>query len=237
MSKTIAIMQPYFFPYIGYWQLMNAVDQFIVYDNVQFTKKGWINRNRFLRNGKPAVFSIPVKKGASHLNVNERYLSDGFQNESCKILRKIEAAYKKAPNFDEGFSLFEECLHFSEQNLFDFTYNSILKVKEYLGIATEIVVSSKIDCDHSLRSKERVKEICKAVCATNYVNPIGGVDIYSKDDFRSMGINLAFHKSLQIEYPQFSSEFVPWLSVLDVIMFNGRREGEMDRCLEGYNLV
>ena len=110
MSKKIAIMQPYFFPYIGYWQLMNAVDQFVLYDNIQYTKKGWITRNRFLRDGNAIYFSLPIKKDSDYLNICDRYLTDGFEKEASKILRQIKSAYKRAPHFIDAFDLFEDCL-------------------------------------------------------------------------------------------------------------------------------
>ena len=220
MSKTIAIMQPYFFPYIGYWQLMSAVDQFIVYDNIQYTKKGWINRNRYLRNGKAENLSLPLKKDSSSLDVKDRYLSDAFDKEANKLLRQIEGAYKKAPNFEDGFVLFEKCLTHPDKNLFNFIHHSIVQIKDYFGIKTEILVSSTLDCDHSLKAEERVKEICKVCDAERYINPIGGLGLYSKKDFLESGITLQFHQSKSIKYAQFSHDFEPSLSILDVLMFN-----------------
>ena len=236
MSKTIAIMQPYFFPYIGYWQLMSAVDQFVVYDNIQYTKKGWINRNRYLRNGKAETFSLPLKKDSSLLDVKERNLSDAFEQEATKLLRQIEGAYKKAPNFQEGFDLFEKCLSYEDKNLFNFIYHAIIQVKEYLGIKTQIIISSTIDCDPSLQAEQRVKAICHALSADKYINPIGGLELYSKEDFKAGGIELAFHKSRPMEYKQFSEIFEPWLSILDVIMFNQKKLIE-DSLLIKYDLL
>lgn len=213
-------MQPYFFPYIGYWQLMSVVDEFVVYDNIQYTKKGWINRNRYLRNGKAETFSLPLKKDSSLLNVNERYLSDTFDQEARKLLRQIEGAYKKAPKFQEGYELFEHCLSYQDKNLFNFIYHSIEQIKDYLGIKTKIIISSQVDCDHSLQAQDRVKSICKARDVARYINPIGGLALYSKDDFLKSGFELLFHQSKLINYPQGGTEFEPWLSILDVIMFN-----------------
>ena len=219
-GKSIAIMQPYFLPYIGYWQLMSAVDQFVLYDNIQYTKKGWINRNRFLRNGKAETFSLPLKKDSSSLDVKERYLSDDFEHHALKLVRQIEGSYKKAPNFGDGFKLFEKCMRFEDKNLFNFIYNSIIQIKEYIGLKTEIIVSSTVDCDHTLQAEHRVREICHALSAGNYINPIGGFELYSKVNFKSEGITLLFHKSSYFEYNQIAEDFVPWLSILDVIMFN-----------------
>ena len=222
MSKKIAIMQPYFFPYIGYWQLMNAVDQFVLYDNIQYTKKGWINRNRFLRDGNAIYFSLPIKKDSDYLNICDRYLTDGFEKEASKILRQIKSAYKRAPHFIDAFDLFEDCLIYKNKNLFEFLHNSIIKIKKYLAVDTEIIVSSYIKCDHSLKSGDRVKEICKALGADRYLNPIGGMKLYSKEDFNDSGICINFQKLQEINYKQFENKFVPLLSILDVIMFNDK---------------
>ena len=235
MSKTVGIMQPYFFPYIGYWQLMNAVDQFVLYDNVQFTKKGWINRNRYLKNGKVSYFSLPTKKDSDFLDICERYLSDGFEKEARKILRQIESSYKRAPYFDEAYDLFEDCLMYKNKNLFEFLYYSIIKIKKYLAIDTEIIVSSHINCDHSLKSGDRVKEICKALDADRYFNPIGGIALYSKKDFNDTGICINFHKSQEIEYQQFENNFEPWLSILDVLMFNDKTT--IHKYMNKYSLI
>lgn len=201
---------------------MVAADLFIIYDNIQYTKKGWINRNRFLRNGKAEVFTLPLRKSSSFLKVNDRYLSDDFQKQSARLLRKIEGAYKQAPNFNATFTLLEKCLNYQNKNLFDFIYNSIILIKEYLEIKTSIVLSSSIDINHSLSSADKVMAICHALEAKKYINPIGGFELYSKKDFHSNGIELLFHKSLPIKYKQFEYEFQPWLSIIDVLMFNAR---------------
>src|SRR5690554_2832006 len=101
-DHRIAIMQPYFLPYLGYWQLLNCVDTFVVYDDVEFTKKGWIHRNRYLSNGSDQMFSLPLKKDSDYLDVRDRYLADSWESEKIKLRRKIEGAYKKAPYFSEG---------------------------------------------------------------------------------------------------------------------------------------
>lgn len=224
MTKTIAIMQPYFLPYIGYWQLMNAVDQFVVYDNIQFTKKGWINRNRFLQNGKPETFTLPLKKDSDYLDVADRYLSNNYDEHAQKLLRKFESAYVKAPNFSEGFKLLEQCLLYEDRNLFNFIYHSIETVKNYLELDTQLVVSSTLDIDHGLRSAEKVKAICSFIDANVYVNPQGGMELYNKDDFEAEGISLKFLHSHEIEYDQNQITHSPWLSIIDLIMFCNRSE-------------
>src|SRR3989304_5720878 len=214
----IGIMQPYFFPYIGYFQLSQAVDQFIVYDNIKYTKKGWINRNRILHNGKDMMFSLPLKSDSDYLNVDERELASDFNRN--KLLNQIKAAYRRAPYFPHTFPLCEQVVHFEDENLFRFLHHSIVKTCEHLGITTEVKISSDIAIDHNLKNQEKVIALCNAVGASTYVNAIGGMELYSKETFREKDIELKFIKSKPFEYVQFDDEFVPWLSIIDVMMFN-----------------
>ena len=149
----VAIMQPYFFPYIGYFQLIAAVDLFIVYDNIKYTKKGWINRNRMLQNGKDVMFSLPLRSGPDQLNVCDRELADDFNGR--KLLNRFKGTYRAAPYFAQVFPLIEQIVSYNERNLFQFLYNSIIKICQYLGITTRIKISSDIDIDHSLKSQEK----------------------------------------------------------------------------------
>lgn len=214
----IGIMQPYFFPYIGYLQLIKAVDVFIVYDNIKYTKKGWINRNRLLQNGKDVMFSLPLKRDSDFLNVNERELAPGFNRD--KLLNQIRGAYWRAPYFEPTFLLCERIVRYEDTNLFRFLHNSIVATCKHLNIDTEIKVSSEISIDHDLKNQDKVLALCKAVGANTYVNAIGGMDLYSKETFREKGIELKFIKSMPFVYPQFVDEFIPWLSIIDVMMFN-----------------
>lgn len=218
----IAIMQPYFLPYLGYYQLIDSVDKFVVYDDIQYTKKGWINRNRYLLNGQPSLFSLPIKKDSDFLNVNQRFLADNYLEYNTKILRRIESSYRKSPNFDSVFPMIMDIFLYNESiNLFNFLFNSIEKITNYLEITTPLIKSSDIEGDDvSLKSKNRVINICNCLNATEYINPIGGVNLYSKEEFKSNRLTLHFHKINNIEYPQFKHLHVPYLSILDVLMFN-----------------
>lgn len=221
--KTIGIMQPYFLPYIGYFQLINMVDQFVLYDNIQFTKKGWIHRNRMLINDKDEYFSLPLKKDSDFLNVNQRFLASDFEIHKDKLLRKIEQNYKKAPYFNEFFPVIQNILNYKENNLFDFIHHSIKIITNYLNIPNNIFVSSKLPLQiNDLKGKDKVVEICKVLNATAYINSSGGVDLYNKEDFKANGINLEFYKSNFIQYKQYQNDFIPYLSILDVCMFNDR---------------
>lgn len=216
----IGIMQPYFFPYIGYWQLMNEVDRFVVYDNVKFTKSGWIRRNRILLDGKPRLFTLPIKKDSDYLDVRERYISEIFKNDRKKLLNQIIISYKKAPQFEKVFPIIEKSINFNHDNLFEYIFNSIRTVKEYLKIDTDIIISSDINMNHSLHNKDRVIETCKVLEGDIYLNLIGGVKLYNKKDFLSNGINLRFIHTNDFKYKQYKNEFVSNLSIIDVMMFN-----------------
>ena len=214
----IGIMQPYFFPYIGYFQLIHAVDQFIVYDNIKYTKKGWINRNRFLQNGKDVMFSVPLKKDSDFLDIKDREISADFKKD--KLLNQIREAYRRAPFFAQTFPLVEQLVRYEEANLFRFLHHSIVKTCEHLNITTEIGISSDIAIDHDLKNQEKVLALCESVGAITYVNASGGMELYSKETFREKGVDLKFIKSKPFEYAQFGNTFVPWLSIIDVMMFN-----------------
>ncbi|MCU5787478.1 WbqC family protein [Alloalcanivorax marinus] len=220
-GDRIAIMQPYFLPYLGYWQLMNFVDTFVIYDDIQFTKKGWIHRNRYLNNGSDQMFTLPLKKDSDFLDVIERKIADSWGEERNKIRKKIEGAYRKAPHFEEGMMIFNECLDFDDRNLFEFIFHSIRVVKARLAIDTKLAVSSHIGFTNELKGQSRVVEICKLLGASEYVNPIGGQKIYSKHSFKEQGLDLKFHKIRDVQYDQNTEDFIPNLSLLDMLMFVG----------------
>lgn len=228
-------MQPYFLPYIGYFQLIKSVDEFILYDNIQYTKKGWINRNRILVNGSDRLITLPVKKDSDYLNVVDREISDTWNTDKKSLLNLIKSSYSKAPYFRETYELLEECLAVEHTNLFEFIHQTLLKINRYVEIETPITISSSISIDHSLKSEEKVLSLCKAVGATMYINAIGGQHLYSKDRFAAHKIQLQFIKSDTVQYSQFSNNFVPWLSIVDVLMFNSKQD--IIRYLNSYTLI
>ncbi len=230
-----AIMQPYIFPYIGYFQLIKASDIFVLYDNIQFTKKGWINRNRILVNGEPEYISFPLKKDSDFLNVDQRYLAESFVTDKVKMLRKIENAYRKAPHFQGVTPIVRDILDYPETNLFKYIFHSLKIICEYLGIQTEIIASSNVNADHDLKGKSRVLAICEALHADEYLNPIGGTELYDKEEFIKTGVTLGFVKPAEIQYPQFGKEQVPYLSIIDVMMFNSK--DQINNLLNSYTII
>ncbi len=216
----LAIMQPYFLPYIGYFQLIAAADVFIVYDRIKYTKKGWINRNRMLQNGADVMFSLPLKKASDALDVVERELAADFDR--AQLLKQWKGAYAKAPYFTEIYPLMERIMACPEQNLFRFIHASIVEICGYLGITTPIRIASEIPINHALRGQEKVLALCAAMGANTYINGMGGIELYDRETFRARGIDLRFLRPEPIAYPQFGAPFVPWLSILDLLMFNPR---------------
>jgi hypothetical protein len=213
-------MQPYFLPYIGYWQLLAAVDRFVVYDNIQYAKKGWINRNRFLRNGADAFFTLPLKKGSDFLNIADRCLADDFDPKV--LLNQLAGAYRKAPFFSTVFPIVETVVTAAPRNLFEYLHHSLRVTAQYLDIRTPIVVSSTVPIDHGLKAEGKVLAICQTLGARRYLNAIGGRELYSIPAFAERGIELSFIQSRPIAYPQYDNPFVPGLSIVDVMMFNSQ---------------
>ena len=230
---TLGIMQPYLLPYIGYWQLLAAVDRFVVYDNIKYTKQGWINRNRFLRHGTDAFFTLPLKKASDALDIRDRSVADDF--DSHGILNPLREAYRKAPFFDDAFPVIETIVAAAPRNLFQYLLGSITQIASYLDIRTPITVSSTVPIDHQLKADQKVLAICRALGAATYVNSIGGRELYSAGVFAEQGVQLQFLRPRAIVYRQFGGPFVPSLSIIDVMMFNSR--DAVKAMLREYDLV
>lgn len=230
----VGIMQPYFMPYLGYWQLINAVDKYVIYDDVNFIKGGWINRNRILINGAAGFINIPMVGASSNKLINQIGINTDVRLIN-KIFRMLENSYSKAPYYSEAMAVVERGLKSENGNLADLLTESIRAVCEYLDIKTEILVSSEIEKNCSLRGQDKVIDICHRLGATDYYNAIGGRELYSYDQFAENGLQLHFLKMQNVAYSQFKNEFVDCLSIIDVMMFNSR-EKIMDY-LKMYELV
>jgi len=227
----IAIMQPYLFPYIGYFQLINSVDKFVVYDDVNYIKQGWINRNRLLLNKKDFLFGVILDGASSFKLINEIQVKDN----GLKLLKTIEQAYLKAPYYKEVYPLIESLLVQQEKNLAKYIYHQLSSISKYLEIQTEFILSSEIEKDNTLKGQDKVISICKILKGDVYINAIGGQELYDKETFLSHGLTLSFIKSKPVNYAQFANDFIPWLSIIDVLMFNSR--DEIKQFLNEYELV
>lgn len=216
----LGIMQPYFLPYIGYWQLMNAVDTYVIYDDVNYIKGGWINRNRLLLNGQPFLFTIPLAAMSPYKKINEIAMLPPPD----KLLKCIQQAYLKAPFFASVYPLVETVVRFDSKNLAEFLIYSIQAVAGHIGIKTTFLISSELNIGPQLSGQDRVLSMCEQLGATEYYNAIGGQELYSQQAFNDRGVKLSFLKSNTVEYRQFHNEFIPNLSILDVMMFNSREK-------------
>ncbi len=225
-------MQPYLFPYLGYFQMIKAVDTFVFYDDVNFIKNGWINRNRILINGRASYFTLQLKDASSFKLINEISFTDNRD----KLLKSIAVSYSKAPYFIEVFELVERCFESEIDKVASIAMNSVIHVSNYLNLNTVFEVSSEKYGDTIVLDRTcRLIEICKRKNATNYINAIGGAHLYEKSFFKECEIELAFIKPKEIIYNQFKNDFVPWLSVIDVLMFNSVEE--IQKMLDNYELV
>ncbi|GHV23733.1 hypothetical protein AGMMS49959_17770 [Planctomycetales bacterium] len=214
----LGIMQPYFLPHIGYWQLIFAVDKYVVYDDVNYIMRGWINRNNLLVNNAKKLFTISVKNASQNRLINEIEITDDF----IKFRKTVEYNYSKAPYYESVIHLLDTIIAFPERNLSAFIANSIREVSSYLDIHTEFVLSSSIKKDNSLKGRDKIIDICKLLGASDYYNAIGGQGLYDKSEFITHNIELYFLATNITPYKQFKNDFVAGLSILDVLMFNGK---------------
>ncbi len=221
--KTIAIHQPYFFPYIGYWQLIHAVDRFVICDDVNYIKNGWINRNRLLLNNEPAYLTVPLHQASQNKKICELGLQS-LPDPRDKLAHRIAVAYRKAPYFSEVYPVIEELIRHEAGNLSDYLAYQLQTLSRFLGISTEFVVSSRIYGNNELRGQDRVIDMCKLEDATTYVNAPGGRELYDTGTFSSAGIDLRFLIPRPMNYRQWDAAFTPNLSIIDVMMFNSRQK-------------
>lgn len=231
----IAIMQPYFFPYLGYFQLINVVDKFVVHDDVQYIKGGWINKNRILLNNDSFNIGIPVKKDSAEKDINERYFIDDCIRFKSKVLRQIENAYNKAPFFENIFPVVKRIFSIEERNVSKFNIMTLSELCNLLEIKTPFYISSEIKKQENLSGEERVININQIMNSKLYINLSGGTKLYHKDSFLKAGVDLKFIITENYFYKQFDENFKSGLSIIDALMFNSPQE--MKRLLSSYRLV
>lgn len=227
----LGIMQPYFMPYIGYFQLMKAVDKYVVYDDVNYIKGGWGNRNHILINGEKKMFTFTLRKASPNKFFNEIVIGDDFK----KLMKTLRLNYFRAINFDQTMALMERIISFPNKQLAVFIANSFREILSYLSVETEILMSSEIPKDNSLRGKDKIIQICEILGADTYYNAVGGKNLYDQEEFREHGITLNFVDSLPQVYSQLHTrEFVSGLSMVDVLMNNTK--DEVNRLLDSFQL-
>ena len=221
----VAIMQPYIFPYLGYFQLVNLVDKFVFFDDVSFIKGGWINRNNLLIENKSSLFSIPCVNISSNKKIDEVPI-DNSKNWKEKLLKKIEHAYKKAPEYDIVFPIIKRVINSKFEFISDLAKRSIKEIATYLEIKTKLIESSKAYNNHSMKGEKRIIDICKKEKAQEYINPEMGLSLYSKENFEKEGLSINFIKFKPTKYQQFSGDFTSYLSIIDILMFNSKKKAK-----------
>lgn len=224
-------MQPYWFPYLGYFQLIGAVEAFVIYDDVNYITGGWINRNYILSRSDRLLITLRLK-GASQNKLINQITIDARRE---KIIKTIQQNYGKAPEYKAVFPMIEEILMRREDNLSRSLEYGLKQICAYLGLSPVWHVSSDIKKDNELRGQEKVLAICESLGATHYVNAIGGKDLYSREVFADKGLDLSFIRPKPIAYPQFRVPFVANLSVIDAMMFND--QAQCRKLLGDYELV
>ncbi|WP_114167009.1 WbqC family protein [Exiguobacterium sp. TNDT2] len=231
---NVAIMQPYFFPYLGYFQLIHAVDAFVVYDDVHFIKKGWIHRNRILLDSVPHPFTLSVQKMSQNrlIGDHERAQPDEIAEQQLQLLRH---AYSKAPQFEHAYPLLERVIRHPERNVGKYLAYGLEEVARHLGISTTFILSSELNAGVGLKGQARIIHICEQLGATHYINAINGVDLYDADVFEQTGIDLSFIETESIAYDQGPCPFQPNLSIIDVMMHCSPQEIRL--MLDRYALV
>ncbi|MDG9881627.1 WbqC family protein [Pseudomonas sp. GD04058] len=214
---ALAIMQPYLFPYIGYWQLLQATDRFVVYDDVNYINRGWINRNRILINGEPALFTLPLLQASQNRRIDEIDIAPAAQWQR-RLLRSLEMAYRKAPCFEEVFALVEGILRHEDRNLAGFLSHQVQVLARFMGLQAQIVPSSRCYRNGHLAAQERILDICRQENAKRYINAQGGRSLYEAQAFAERGIELRFIAMRALPYRQRSEGFTPGLSIIDALM-------------------
>jgi len=227
-------MQPYFFPYLGYFQLIAAVNKFVILDDVNFINKGWINRNKILINGKSSMFTLPLEQASQNRLIKDIKVAKD-KRWTDKFLKSIQMAYRKAPYFEAVFPVIKKCIDREENTISDLIYVGLLDICAYMGIQTEIVPHSSAYYTEGLHGQDKILEICVQSGATHYINTMGGQGLYNKDKFMEKNIRISFISPVLNPYYQNCPDFVEGLSIMDVMMYNSQEKLKLH--LENFKLL
>lgn len=216
----LGVMQAYFMPYVGYFQLMAAVDKYVIFDDVNYIKRGWSARNNILVNGQKHLFNIAVEGGSQNNLYTQVKVIDDFS----KLRKTLEMAYKKAPYYNETMNILEQVFAFEDRRFNHFMRNSYSIILDYLGINTELLLSSDLSNNKGLKGKDKILDICILLGASEYYNAIGGQELYDRQEFADNGIKLGFVEPTLEPYPQLTKGFLPSLSIIDMLMMNSKED-------------
>ena len=232
----VAVMQPYLFPYLGYFQLLNAADTFIFADDVNYIKRGFINRNKILFQEEEQYFTVPCIKVSQNKFINEIKVAVETKGYPENILLTIKQAYKKAPFLTDVFPMIESIFLSGNDSIATLAASSVESVSKYLEINVDFKYTS-VSFSHTKGQERsmRLINITKELGSDSYINPKGGDVLYDKENFMSHGVTLEFLSPQIRPYNQFNDDFVPNLSIIDVLMFNSPEQAKI--LLEQYELV
>ena len=232
----IAIMQPYFMPYIGYFQLIKASERFILFDDVQFIRHGWIARNRVLKPDAGWQYVIiPLQAHNQNTLIKNIFITEKVEWKN-KLLRQLEHYKKKAPFYKNTIDLLRCCFEYNNLSIVEFNGNCLKVICDYLDIPFKVEISSKMNFDYSNVNDagEWALRISEQLGANSYLNPSGGVELFDPVKFSSKGIELNFLETNLLEYSQRRPCFESALSIIDVLMFNSK--DEINRYLDFFSL-
>jgi hypothetical protein len=234
---TAAIMQPYFFPYIGYFQLIQAADRFILFDDVQYIRHGWINRNRILKPADGVQYIImPLASHARNTLIRDISAAD-VESSKDRILRQIEHYKKTAPFYKPVRALIGDCFAAAHISITEMNAAYLKATCDYIGIDYKIEISSQMRFDYSgvQNAGEWALSMSEQLQATTYINPVSGMELFDKTRFEQSNIRIQFLQPVIKEYDQRRKQFEPGLSIIDVMMFN--EPAVIKNLLNDYQLV
>lgn len=222
----VVLMQPYFFPYLGYYTLMKHADRFVVFDTAQYIRRGWIHRNRILgSNGEPSYINASVVKAPRDTPIYEMKMHTASDWKET-IMKGLQVYQKTAPYFEEVRELVRDCLAFPTDDLTDFNVNVLKQTANYLGMETHITKLSDLDIEFRdvQEPDDWGLQLSKSLHAATYVNAPGGQAIYSREKYARHGVELNFYQTNLHPYDQKQEQFQTGLSIIDVMMFNSKAE-------------
>lgn len=213
----LAVMQPYLFPYLGYFQLAAAVDRFVFFDDVNFIRRGWIHRNRLLLSGAAAYFTVPLAGASQNLRICDIEITEGGKWKK-KLEASLRQSYARAPHFEPVFGLVASVLFDGETRMAEMAKQSVREVARFLDLPTRFIASSSVFENQDMKGVARILDICRQSRATAYYNLPGGADLYDPGIFAAEGIDLRFIEPDLSPYPGHAGGFIPGLSIIDVLM-------------------
>jgi hypothetical protein len=220
----LAAMQPYFFPYLGQFDLLNRADIWIAYDPAQYIRHGWVNRNRVLHPESGWHYIVvPLQKHTHEVVINQMKIASS--DWKTEIFKRLQHYHMDAPFYRPTIHFLQDVLSTEETNLSKLNVALFRATATMLGIHTPIFVFSEMELSLSSSGPQNLAlELCRAVGATEYINPPGGVHLYSPEEFAKYGILLTIQSFSPMVYSCGRFEFIPSLSIIDVMMWNSSEE-------------